>query len=302
MAEETLRVIIDSAELDVILGKLRQAEARVTALNNRVATIGEGGGGGTVKKKVSLISKNMADAARNTKILNEELSKARFLAREAGIVNLNEIPAFNRELRIIGNTLNIPFFREASSALFQGRRAIKGAQIGREEQAIKDAVEAAIARGVGREGAEKVGEALTKQLALTGLITKAAVVLLVSKMIIDAIEKFKKAEKARRVDFEDTIRSNLRITHRQFRELTQEQIGFASLLEQFEARSEEQGLEQTILDTIESWWDNLKRVIPDDPDIVYDSQWWTLRKADMLNVMKEDTREYTTVYSETRDP
>ncbi len=282
MAEETLRVIIDSAELDVILDKLRQAEARVNALNNRIPTIGAG-------------------AARNTKILNEEISKARLLAKEAGI-NLDDLPTLNRELRLIGNTLNIPFFREASSALFQGRRAIKGAQIGREEQAIKDAVEAAIARGVGREGAEKVGEALTKQLALTGLITKAAVVLLVSKMIIDAIEKFKKAEKARRVDFEDTIRSNLRITHRQFRELTQEQIGFASLLEQFEARSEEQGLEQTILDTIESWWDNLKRVIPDDPDIVYDSQWWTLRKADMLNVMKEDTREYTTVYSETRDP
>lgn len=195
-AQETLRIIVDAGQLDQIRSRVRNASTQ-------------------------------------TNTLNRQINDARRSARAAGI-KLDDLPTLNRDLRIIGNTLNIPGFRQASAALFQARRGVRGVQLGREAQAIA---------GLDPE--------LAKQLEAAGILTQSAIILIVAKLVIDAIEKFKKEEETRRAEFEIFVIDNLNITRQEFRALSREQIGFASFLDQFEENFEETGFFATLKEAIE---------------------------------------------------
>jgi len=171
-------------------------------------------------------------ASRQTGTLASEINRARQGARAAGI-NLDQIPTLNRELRMLGNTLSLPYFREAQSLLFKGRLGVRASQFGRESDALTN-----------------LSPEESLQLGLQSTIGQAALAAFVTKTVIDMIVKFTNEEKQSRADLETMIREGLDLTHDEFKALSREQIGFGSLTEQFKGAIDDAGFKEAVRETV----------------------------------------------------
>ena len=171
-------------------------------------------------------------ASKQANTLNSQINKARKTARESGI-NLDDLPTLNRDARLLANALNIPGFREASAALFQARRGVRAGQLAREAEAVAG-----------------LDPALASTLRGGALLGQAAIIALVTKIVIDTFREFTRNQNQKNVELEDMIRANLELTFDEFQELTTEQTGFASLLNQIKEEIGEVGLLETIRKTV----------------------------------------------------
>jgi len=203
LAEEVLRLVVYDDELRAALALLR--EAGLTGV-----------GATTTPSRVEE--------------LNRQITALRQGAREGGI-KLDQLPTLNRDARIL--LYNLPGLREASMYLFQARRGVRAAQLGREAAAVSD-----------------IAPELSKQLEITSLVGYAALIIFVTKMIYDIVQKEVARIEQSRVELETMIRRNLDITHREYIELSRTQIGFASWLDQLNASIEEKGLGDAALDFV----------------------------------------------------
>ncbi len=194
MTEENIRVRIDDAELEI------------------------------VKQKIDT-------ANRQTGTLNKQITDARRTARAAGI-SLDDLPTLNRDLRILGSTLGLPGFRQASALLFQARRGVRAGQLAREAGEIAE-----------------LDPALAGQLTTQALLGQAALVAFVTKVAVDSFVQFTRDQQMKNVEFEDMIRDNLELTFKEFDALSSEQIGFATLFNQIQEETKDQGLVETIRQT-----------------------------------------------------
>ena len=185
-------------------------------------------------------------AARQSTTLTSEINRARKSARAAGI-NLDDLPTLNRDMRLLAGSLNVPGFRQASAALFQARRGVRAGQLAREAQAIAG-----------------LDPALAKTLSTQALIGQAALAAFIVKTVYDTIQRFIKEEEARNASLEDLVREGLALNHREYEELSREQTGFASWLDQFEDGVASEGLRQTIRTTVSEM---LLSLIPVQPNI-----------------------------------
>jgi len=177
-------------------------------------------------EKAKLTGGGANDPNQRVKELNAEINKARQAAREAGI-NLDSIPALNRDVRML--IKRMPFAREALTPYFQLRRGIRAGQLGRE------------AAGLTAEG---IAPELAKHLSIQSMVGYAAIIIFIVnavKQIANAIKgEIEKIEREQTA-YEDMVRKNFDLTYRQFRELSSEQIGYATWWDQFLAQIESKG-------------------------------------------------------------
>jgi len=174
MAEETLRVVIDDAELDIALAKLRSAEL----LSNKAAT---------GVKAATTLKKTVESSGVREFILN--------------------LPTINRAQRLL--VTQLPMMREALQLTFRG-----------------------------------------KLLAAADPITMVLVLGVYLKQALDRMEKDIKRENIR---LEDMIREGLNVTHREFEDLSTEQIGYATWWDQFKDTMDEEGFVKAVTDIIIAW-------------------------------------------------
>jgi len=196
--------------------------------------------------QLNQILSQVKTARTQTNTLNKQITTARKAARAAGI-NLDDLPTLNRDMRLLAGSLNMPGFRQASAALFQARRGVRAGQLAREAQAIAG-----------------LDPALAKTLSTQALIGQAALAAFIVKTVYDTIQRFIKEEEARNASLEDLVREGLALNHREYEELSREQTGFASWLDQFEDGVASEGLRQTIRTTVSEM---LLSLIPVQPNI-----------------------------------
>jgi len=197
---ERLIIQIEDADLDAVITKLANAK-------------GAGAGGG------------VDDETRRLNELNKKINDTRKAARESGI-NLEQLPVLNRDMRLLANQMNIPGFREFSSAFFQTRRGVRAAQMGRESAGLQ---------------AAQLAPELAQQLSLQSMVGYAALILFIVNMIYDFYQQLVKQIEAERSNYEDLIRRSQDINHREYLSLREEQTGFATWADQFQANVESEG-------------------------------------------------------------
>lgn len=201
---ENIRVNIQDDELDAIINKLSNAKLA-------------GGGADDATKRLNELNKKIADTRK--------------AAKEAGI-NLDDLPTLNRDMRLLAGQMNIPGFREFSSAFFQARRGVRATQLGREARALN---------------AAELAPELAKGLQIQSLVGYAALILYVTKIIYDVVKRVKDGIEQERLQYEDFIRKELDLTHREYLELSKEQSGFASWWDQFQYTVSEEGIQETVM-------------------------------------------------------
>jgi len=194
-------------------------DAIITKINNAKLS----GGGGEVD-----------ETTRRLNELNKKINDTRKAAREAGI-NLEDLPVMNRDMRFLLGQMNIPGFREFSSGFFQTRRGVRAAQLGRE------------AAGLTAEG---LAPAVAKQLAIQSMIGYAALILYVVNLIYNFYKQLIKEIETSRIQYEDMIRRNQDINHREYVALSKEQIGFSNWSDQFQSHVDSDGYINAIVNLV----------------------------------------------------
>ena len=208
MSTERLIITIDDAELNAIIDKITTVK------------IGETGG--------------VDDATKRLNELNKKIRDTQQAAKEAGI-NLDNLPAINRDMRLLLGSLDIPGLGELLSGYFQGRRGVTAGVKARQAVALT---------------AEGLAPEVAKKLVLSSMVGYAALILYIVKMIYDFYKQAIKEIEASRVRYEDLMRKNQDITHREYMELSKEQIGFASWLDQFQSHVDSEGYINAIVDLV----------------------------------------------------
>ena len=218
-AVERLLITVDDAALNDALAKI--AAAKLSG--------GQGGG--------------VDETTRRLNELNKKINDTRKAAREAGI-NLEDLPVMNRDMRLLLGQMNIPGFREFSSGFFQTRRGVRAAQMSREAQALN-------AAGLAPE--------VAKQLSIQSMIGYAALILYVVNLIYNFYKQLIKEIENSRIQYEDMIRRNQDINHREYMALSKEQVGFASWADQFQSHVDSDGYINAIVELV---WNKILAQVP----------------------------------------
>ncbi len=186
--------------------------------------------------------------------IRKEVNKIRREAAASGL-NLDELPALNRELRIIGRL--IPGFTRGSSLYFQLRRQVRGQMGTRSADALREQLsDPKFIQDLMTETGETenvIRNFIEKQITadlMKGALAKIVIVAVIIQFIVKTIRQVEKKIERERAQFENEIRRDTELTHRQFRELQAEQIGFATWVDQFEAEWDEEGFVNTAVKTV----------------------------------------------------
>lgn len=270
MAEETIRVVIDDAQLNEVIARIDEASVKAARLGVQAPIIPSAAPSitpttvpphthPTVPPHTHPTAPSITPSAipttipsapflttgyttttpittatRSATALNAMILAARKNARAAGI-NLDDLPTLNRDMRLLAGSLNIPGFREASAAFFQTRRGVRAGQLGREAKALR-------AAGLAPE--------LAGQLSVQALLGQAALVAFVVTIVVDTIKKFIEAEREAKIELENMLQEGLDLNYNELSGLLRIQTGYASWWNQFQAAVETDGFKQAVADTV----------------------------------------------------
>lgn len=220
MAEETIRVIVDDAQLNDVIARIDEASVKAARLGAQAPIIPSAPFQVT---PTTTPTTPITTASRNTATLNSMILTARKNAVDAGI-NLDDLPTLNRDMRLLGGTLNLPIFRQASAVLFQARRGVRAAEARRVAKAL-----------------ETLDPTEASRLSVQALIGQAAMVAFVTKIVVTTINKFIEDERQANIDLENMFQEGLDISFNETKLLLKVQTGFATRWSQLQEMIKTEG-------------------------------------------------------------